>query len=150
MRYMGLDVGDKTIGVAVSDELGITANPLTTIARTGSIKRDIGEVRRIAEECKVGRIVVGMPFMLDGSVGVQAEKVKEFIEELRKRIKIKIVEWDERLTTVEVERILIASDQSREKRKKVIDKMAASVLLRSYMDREQYARRREERSEDEE
>lgn len=149
-RYMGLDVGDKTIGVAISDELGMTANPVTTIQRTGSIKREIGEVRKLAEENNVGRIVVGMPLMLDGSIGVQAEKVQTFIEEMRKRIRIPIVTWDERLTTVEVERILIASDQSREQRKKVIDKMAASVLLRSYMDREQYQKRQEEQKDDEE
>jgi putative Holliday junction resolvase len=133
---MGLDVGDKTIGVAISDEAGIAANPVTVIARTGSLKREIGEVRRLAEERGVGRIVVGMPLMLDGSVGIQAEKVAAFVEELRKRIRIPIVTWDERLTTAQVERILIESDQSREKRKKVIDKMAAAVMLNSYMDRE--------------
>ena len=149
MRYMGLDVGDKTIGVAISDELGITANPVTTISRTGSIKREIGEVRRLVEENNVGRIIVGMPFMLDGSVGIQAEKVQAFIEELRRRMRTPIDTWDERLTTSEVERILIASDQSREKRKKVIDKMAAAVILRSYMDREQYAKRREEETDNE-
>lgn len=144
MRYMGLDVGDKTIGVAISDEAGIAANPVTVIARTGSLKREIGEVRRLAEESGVGRIVVGMPFMLDGSVGIQAEKVTAFVEELRKRIRIPIVTWDERLTTVEVERILIESDQSREKRKKVIDKMAAAVMLNSYMDRQKHVARAED------
>ena len=143
---MGLDVGDKTIGVAISDEAGIAANPVTVIARTGSLKREIGEVRRLAEERGVGRIVVGMPFMLDGSVGIQAEKVAAFVEELRKRIRISIVTWDERLTTVEVERILIESDQSREKRKKVIDKMAAAVMLNSYMDRQKHVARAEEDS----
>jgi putative Holliday junction resolvase len=150
MRYMGLDVGDKTIGVAISDELGMTANPVTTIPRTASIKRDIGEVRRLAEENGVGRIIVGMPYMLDGSIGIQAEKVQAFIEELRRRVRIPLDTWDERLTTSEVERILIASDQSREKRKKVIDKMAAAIILRSYMDREQYAKRREEETDNEE
>ena len=144
MRYMGLDVGDKTIGVAMSDEIGLTANPVTVISRTGSLKREIGEIRRLVQENGIGRIVVGMPFMLDGSVGIQAEKVQAFVEHLRRRITVPVVTWDERLTTAEVERILIASDQSREKRKKVIDKMAAAVILRSYMDREQYQSRREE------
>lgn len=144
MRYMGLDVGDKTIGVAISDEIGLTANPVTVISRTGSLKREIGEIRRLVEENGVGRIVVGMPFMLDGSMGIQAEKVAAFVEELRRRIRVDVVTWDERLTTAEVERVLIASDQSREKRKKVIDKMAAAVILRSYMDREQYQSCREE------
>ena len=143
---MGLDLGDKTIGVAISDELGIAANPVTVIQRTGSLKREIGEVRKLAEENGVGRIVVGMPYMLDGSVGVQAEKVTEFIEEMRKRISIPIDTWDERFTTVEVERILIEGDQSREKRRKVIDKMAAAVMLNSYMDRESRKRRTQEDS----
>ena len=134
MRVIGLDVGDKTIGVAMSDELGITAIPVTVISRTGSLKREIGEIRRLAEENGVGRIVVGMPFMLDGTKGIQAQKVEAFVEELRRRLKVPIVTWDERLTTSEVERILIASGQSRMKRKKVIDKMAAAVMLRSYMD----------------
>ena len=134
MRIIGLDVGDKTIGVAMSDELGITAIPLTVISRTGSLKREIGEIRRLVEEHGVGCIVVGMPFMLDGSKGIQAEKVEAFVEELRRRLRVPIATWDERFTTAEVERILIASDQSREKRKKVIDKMAAAVMLRSYMD----------------
>jgi len=134
MRTIGLDVGDKTIGVAMSDEVGITANPVTVISRTGSLKREIGEIRRMVEENNVECIVVGMPFMLDGTKGIQAEKVDAFVEELRRRLKVPIVTWDERLTTSEVERILIASDQSREKRKKVIDKMAAAVILRSYMD----------------
>ncbi|MCX6377439.1 MAG: Holliday junction resolvase RuvX [Armatimonadetes bacterium] len=144
MRYMGLDVGDKTIGVAMSDEIGLTANPVTVISRTGSLKREIGEIRRLVEENGIGRIVVGMPFMLDGSVGIQAEKVAAFVEEVRRRIQIPVVTWDERLTTAEVERILIASDQSREKRKKVIDKMAAAVILRSYMDRQKHVARAEE------
>ncbi len=133
MRLMGLDVGDKTIGVAVSDELGITANPITVIQRTVSIKKDIAEVLRLAAEYGVGQIVVGMPYMLDGSVGIQAEKVESFIEALRRRTHIPVVIWDERLTTTEAERVLIEADQSRAKRKKVIDKMAAGVLLSSYM-----------------
>lgn len=134
MRIIGLDVGDKTIGVAMSDELGITAIPLTVISRTGSLKREIGEIRRLVEEHGVGCIVVGMPFMLDGTKGIQAGKVEAFVEELRRRLRVPIATWDERLTTAEVERILIASDQSRMKRKKVIDKMAAAVMLRSYME----------------
>jgi len=134
MRIIGLDVGDKTIGVAMSDELGITAMPVTVILRTGSLKREIGEIRRLVEENDVESIVVGMPFMLDGTKGIQAEKVEAFVEELRRRLRVEIITWDERLTTAEVERILIASDQSRMKRKKVIDKMAAAIMLRSYME----------------
>lgn len=139
MRLMGLDVGDKTIGVAVSDELGISASPVTVIQRTGSLKREIAEIRRVVEEYGIERIVVGMPLMLDGTTGVQAQKVEVFAEALRRRVEIPIVMWDERLTTAEVERILIAADQSRAKRKKVIDKLAAAVILQSYMDRHRSA-----------
>jgi putative Holliday junction resolvase len=133
---MGLDVGEKTIGIAVSDELGIGANPLTVVSRTGSVKREIAEVCRIAEEYKVGRIVVGMPLMLNGTAGIQAAKATVFAEALQRRSKIPVIMWDERLSTAEVERMLIASDQSRAKRKKVIDKLAAAVILQSYLDRQ--------------
>lgn len=136
LRIMGLDVGDKTIGVAVSDELGVAANPVVVIQRTASLKRDIAEVRRLAEERDVGQIVVGMPLMLDGTVGIQAEKVQAFVEALRRRVRIPVVVWDERLTTVEAERLLMEMDQSRAKRKKIIDKLAAAVMLQSYLDRQ--------------
>jgi putative Holliday junction resolvase len=134
MRLMGLDVGDKTVGVAVSDELGISAQPLTVIRRTDSIKKDLAEVRRLVEEYEVGRIVIGLPLMLNGTVGVQAQKVEEFAEGLRRRVRVPIVMWDERLSTSEIQRMLISDDQSRAKRKEVVDKLAASVILRSYMD----------------
>ncbi|MCL6628796.1 MAG: Holliday junction resolvase RuvX [Armatimonadetes bacterium] len=134
MRILGLDVGDKTIGVAVSDELGITANPVCVIQRSASIKKDISEVRRLAQDYTVEKIVVGMPLMLDGSVGVQAQKVQAFVEELRKRTTIPVEVWDERLTTSQVERVLIEMDQSRAKRKKQLDKLAAAIILQAYMD----------------
>jgi putative Holliday junction resolvase len=134
MRYMGLDVGDKTIGVAITDELGISSQPVTVIARIGSPKKEMAEVRRLVEEYGVERIVVGLPLMMDGSVGIQAEKVLAFIEGLKRRVRVPIVTWDERLSTAEVERMLIAGDQSRAKRKQVIDKLAASVILQCYMD----------------
>ena len=135
MRKMGLDVGDKTVGVAVSDELGIAANPVTVIKRTESLKKDIGEIRRIVEEYKIRLIVVGMPLMLNGTVGIQAQKVESFVEALKRRVNVPVVTCDERLTTAEVERMLIAADQSRAKRREVIDKLAAAVILQSYLDR---------------
>lgn len=135
MRTMGLDVGDKTIGVAVSDELGIAANPVTVIKRTESLKKDIGEIRKIVEEYTIGLIVVGMPLMLNGTVGIQAQKVEAFVEALKRRVNVPVVTCDERLTTAEVERMLIAADQSRAKRREVIDKLAAAVILQSYLDR---------------
>jgi len=134
MRLMGLDVGDKRVGVALSDELGICAQPVAVIQRTDSIKKDIAQIRKIIEENDVSTIIIGMPLMLNGSVGVQAEKVEAFAEALRRRVKTPIIMWDERLTTNEVERILISDNQSRAKRKEVIDKMAAAVILGSYLD----------------
>ena len=133
MRLMGLDVGDKTVGVAVSDELGITAHPVMVIRRTGSIKKESAEILRLAQEYNVERIVVGRPLMMDGTPGVQAEKVDFFVEALRRRTHIPIVEWDERLSTSEAERMLIEADQSRSKRREIIDKVAAAVILDSYM-----------------
>ena len=133
MRLMGLDVGDKTVGVAVSDELGITAHPVMVIRRTGSIKKESAEILRLAQEYNVERIVVGRPLMMDGTAGVQAEKVDFFVEALRRRTHIPIVEWDERLSTSEAERMLIEADQSRSKRREIIDKVAAAVILDSYM-----------------
>jgi putative Holliday junction resolvase len=134
MRILGLDVGDKTIGIAVSDELGITANPVGVIRRGASLKRDLAEVCKLVERYSASKIVVGMPLMLDGSPGVQAQKVQAFVDELRKRVKIPVEIWDERLTTSQVERMLIELDQSRAKRKKVVDKLAAAVILQAYLD----------------
>jgi putative Holliday junction resolvase len=144
---MGLDVGDKTIGVALSDELGISAHPVTVIKRIGSIKKEIAELLKIAEEQEVIEIVVGKPFMLDGSVGIQAEKVEFFVEALRRRTRIPVVEFDERLTTMEAERVLISAGQSREKRKEVIDMLAASVLLSAYMEQKSSREKRDESGE---
>ena len=132
---MGLDVGDKTIGVAMSDELQTIATPVKIIHRTESIRKDIGEIRKLAEENGVNLIVVGLPLMMDGSIGIQAQKVLDFVQELKRRTRAEIVTWDERLSTSEVERMLISSDQSRSKRKQVIDKLAAAVILQSYMER---------------
>ena len=135
MRIIGLDVGEKTIGIAMSDELGIAANPITIIKRTSSIRLDISAVRQIAEANDVNLAVVGLPLMMDGSEGIQAEKTLSFVAELKRRTRLEVVTWDERLSTAEVERIMIANDQSRAKRKKVIDKLAAAVILQGYMDR---------------
>ncbi len=136
MRIIGLDVGDKTIGVAMSDELVTFASPVKVIKRTESIRKDIGEIRRLAEENGVKQIVVGLPLMLNGSIGIQAEKVLQFVEELKRRTKAEIITWDERMSTLEVERMMIASNESRDKRKQVVDKLAAAVILQGYMDRQ--------------
>lgn len=131
MRVMGLDVGDRRIGVALSDELGLTASPRQVIPRDG---REWIAVARLAAEAGVGEIVVGVPRSLRGELGPQAEKVLQFIETLRARVNVPVREWDERLSTVEAERVLLSADASRARRREVIDKVAAAVILQSYLD----------------
>ncbi|MEN6355469.1 MAG: Holliday junction resolvase RuvX [Armatimonadota bacterium] len=133
-RIAALDVGDATVGVAVSDELCITANPVTTIRRSKSIKTDLRAVEELLNELGASRVVVGLPLDLKGEEGIQAAKVKDFTDRLTRRIRIPVVLWDESLSTVDAESSLIQMDISRKKRKKVIDQMAAAVILRSYLE----------------
>ncbi len=132
-RIMGLDVGDKTIGVAVSDLMGLTAQGIKTIRREG-IKKDLQEIENIIKEKDVEKIVLGLPKNMNGSLGPQGEKVIKFSEKLKEKIAIGIDFWDERLTTVAAERSLIEGDVSRKKRKKVIDMLAAVLILQGYLD----------------
>ncbi len=134
MRIMGLDVGDKTIGVAVSDEMGWTAQPLTVIRRQALLK-DCAEVARLAGEYEARTAVVGLPRNMDGSKGPQALKTEAFAQALARESGLEIVFWDERLSTQAAERTLIQADMSRAKRKKVVDKIAASIILQGYLDR---------------
>lgn len=139
MRAIALDVGDKTIGVAVSDELMLTAQGITTIERVG-IRKDCGKVIDYIKEYNCDIVVVGLPKKLDGTDSIQTEKVYEFKTMLENKMRstgmahIKIVYQDERLTTVMAERVLIEADVSRKKRKEVIDKQAAVIILQSYLD----------------
>ncbi len=133
-RLMGLDVGDKTIGVAVSDLLMITAQGVTTIKRTG-IKNDINELKKIIDEYQVTKIVAGIPKKLDGTIGIQGEKVLGFLEKMKKHIDLPLELEDERFTTAMSEKMLIEADVRRKKRKEVIDKLAAVQILSSYMQR---------------
>lgn len=133
-RLIGLDVGDKTIGVAVSDLLMITAQGVTTIKRT-NIKNDINELKKIIDEYQVTKIVAGLPKMLDGTVGIQGEKVLDFLDKLKKHIDLPVELEDERFTTSISERMLIDADVKRKKRKEVIDKLAAVHILSGYMQR---------------
>ena len=133
MRILGLDVGDVRIGVAVSDPLEVIAQPLASVRRI-SVSKDVESIKRLAEENETGKIVVGVPKTLNDEVGIQAQKVLDFVESLGKAIEIPIVLWDERLTTAEAERALIEADMSRRKRKKVIDKVAAVLILQGYLD----------------
>ena len=131
---MGLDVGNKTIGVAISDPLLLTAQGLKTISRESN-KRDIEEIEDIINKCKITKIIVGFPKNMNNTIGPQGEKVLSFVDKLKKRVNIDIILEDERLTTMAAERILIEGDVSRKNRKKVIDKVAASYILQTYLDR---------------
>lgn len=139
-RIMGLDVGDKTIGVAVSDPMRIIANGITTIERVG-IRKDTSKIIELVKEYDCGLIVVGLNKNLDGSESDQTKKVLEFRTMLENKLKstglsrVECVWQDERFTTVIAEKVLIEADLSRKKRKKVIDKQAATLILQSYLDR---------------
>lgn len=132
-RIMGLDIGNKTIGVAVSDLLGITAQGITTIKRE-SKKKDIEALKLIIKDQNVNLIVSGLPKNMNGTVGPQAKLVIKFCDLLKEETGINIEYWDERLTTVSAEKMLISGDVSRKNRKKVIDKLAAVLILQSYLD----------------
>ncbi len=133
-RILGLDVGDKTIGVAVSDGLGLTAQSVVTIRRQ-NINKDIAALKELIDEYEAVEIVVGLPKNMDGSLGPQSEKVLAFVEKLKKVFPLPVELYDERLSTAQALKALIAADLSRAKRKKIIDKMAAQVILQGYLDR---------------
>jgi len=129
---MGLDVGSKTIGVAISDELGITAQGFKTIKRK-AMEDDLRELYTIISQFQIEKIVVGLPKNMDGSLGKQAEFVLGWIEDLKNKIQLPIETWDERLSTVEASKTLLKADLSRKKRKGVIDKLAAVLILQGYL-----------------
>ncbi len=138
MRWMGLDIGDKTIGVAVSDPLFISAQGVTTVERIG-IKKDTTRLIEMIKEYEVDTVVSGLPLMLDGSDSPQTEKVREFVTRLENKarssgLKLDFVFQDERFTTKIAENVLIEANMRREKRKTIIDRQAAVIILQSYMD----------------
>ena len=128
-----MDIGSKTIGVAVSDELCLIAQGVTTLKRKG-LDHDISELRRLIEEREVTKIVIGLPKNMNNTLGPSAEMVLSFIEELNKHSAIPVITWDERLSTVAAEKVLLEADMSRKKRKRVIDKVAAMLILQGYLD----------------
>lgn len=132
-RYLGLDVGDRTIGVAVSDPFFITAQSLMTINRKSKLE-DIEILKGIIKDKDISKIIVGLPKNMNNTIGPQAKKVKTFIKELRKHTDLDIEYVDERLTTMSAERVLLEQDLSRKKRKKVIDSVAATYILQTYLD----------------
>jgi putative Holliday junction resolvase len=133
MRILGLDVGSKTIGVAVSDELNLIAQGVTTLKRKG-LRLDIKDLLRMIEEFKVEKVVVGLPKNMNGSLGPSAKMVLSLVEELKKFVDLPIITWDERLSTVAAQKALLEADVSRKKRKQVIDKVAALLILQGYLD----------------
>ena len=139
MRIMALDVGSRTIGIACSDALLMTAQGIETIRRT-SLENDFNRLRELISEYEVHELVVGMPKNMNGTKGERAEKTEEFVEKMKAVIDLPVTFWDERLSTVMAERQLIAADVSRKKRKGVIDKMAAVVILQGYLDRLQLSK----------
>jgi putative Holliday junction resolvase len=138
-RIMALDYGEKTIGVAVSDALHLTAQGLTTIRRS---KKEIEELAAIIKDNAVGEIVLGYPRNMNGTLGPRAEKTEQFAARLRSEFKLPVVFWDERLSTMAAERVLLQGDISRARRKQVIDKMAAVLILQSFLDRRANENRR--------
>jgi putative Holliday junction resolvase len=130
---MGLDVGSKTVGVAVSDELGFSAHPITTLRRT-NLRHDLRELAQLVSEKGVGQLVVGLPLNMNGSEGPRAVESRKLGDALSGETKLPVVYWDERLTTVAAEKALIEADVSRKKRKEVIDQVAACLILQGWLD----------------
>lgn len=133
MRILALDVGEKNIGLAISDKLGYTAQGLPNLRRQAQ-DEDIFKIIEIAKANEVTEIVVGMPLNLDGSLGKKAKEVTQFLEQLQEKVDLPVKTWDERLTTVQAEKVLLAQDTSRKKRKIKIDRLAAQLILQGYLD----------------
>ena len=133
VRYLGLDVGDVRIGVALSDETATLASGLTTLERVGP-RKDVQAVASLVREHGAGEVVVGIPWRLDGSLGPQGEKVMGFVQSLERFLKVPVTTWDERLTTVAADELLAAAGVRRRHRKTRIDKAAAVLILQGYID----------------
>ena len=148
-RKIGLDVGDKTVGIALSDELGITAQPLMTLERVG-IRKDTGKILDLVKEYDCDTIVIGLNKKLDGTDSIQTEKMYEFRTMLENKMRstglahVEVVFQDERLTTVMAEKVLLEADLSRKRRKEIIDKQAAVLILQGYLDKLAYQARQKE------
>ena len=135
MRVLALDLGERRIGMAISDELGWGAHPLYTLERT-NLRADLDKLVQVAEREGAGMVVVGLPLGPQGEVGTSAKKVERFGARLRSRLKISVITWDETLTSVEAEQQMIADDVSRSRRRRRLDQTAAALILQSYLERE--------------
>ncbi|NLZ48676.1 MAG: Holliday junction resolvase RuvX [Clostridiales bacterium] len=134
MRILGLDIGEKTIGVAVSDPLGFTAQGICTIKRQG-LNKDLEEIKKYVLEYSCELIVVGLPKNMNGTIGPSGEKVLKLSKKIEDYIGVKVDTWDERLTTVAAHKAMLEADLSRNKRKRIVDKLAAMYILQGYLDR---------------
>jgi putative Holliday junction resolvase len=133
VRYLGLDVGDVRIGVALSDETATIATGLPTLERVGP-RKDVRALAALVREREAGEVVVGLPRRLDGTLGPQAEKVLAFVEDLRRSVRVPVVTWDERLTSVMATQALVEAGVRRQGRKGKVDRVAAVLILQSYLD----------------
>jgi len=131
-RILALDIGTQRIGLAITDELGLIAHPLTVIKRKNDTQA-LQEIKKIIKEQKVKKIVVGMPYNFQGEIGTMGKKVMAFIEKLKTITDVPLIFWDESFTTTEAETVLIKADLSRRRRKKVVDKLAATLILESFL-----------------
>jgi len=136
VRILALDVGEKRIGLAVSDPLGLTAQGLGVLERRGR-DADLARLAEVAREWGVQEIVVGLPRHMDGSPGKQVPEILELAQALGEALGVKVTPWDERLTSREAERLLIQADLSRRRRRQVVDRLAAVLILQGYLDRRQ-------------
>jgi putative Holliday junction resolvase len=133
MRIMALDFGTKRVGIAVSDELLLTAQGMNSLERK-EISADLTEIARIARENDVQEIIVGLPLNMNGTYSEKTKEAAEFADRLSRSVSVPVKTWDERLTSMQAERVLLSADASRTKRKKVTDKLAAQIILQSYLD----------------
>lgn len=136
MKYLGLDLGSRTLGVAISDITGTIATSYTVIRHQEEYDRLLSEVEKIVKEENISKIVLGFPKNMNNTIGPKGELSLEFKEKLEKKLNIEVFLQDERLTTKQAESVLIQNNTRREKRKKVIDKLAATIILQSFLDKE--------------
>jgi len=133
MKILGLDIGEKRIGIAISDELGYTAQGMRVMNRSG-LADDLTVLRELIKETEATEVVVGLPKNMDGSLGESAQKVLSFAKKMEESLSLPVILWDERWTTAEATRLLVDADISRSKRRKVVDKLAAVLILQGYLD----------------
>lgn len=134
MRYLGLDYGSKTCGISISDATGLIASPLEVI-RYEELSELINKIGNIINDKKIDKLVLGNPINLNGTISSRSEKTFDLKKELESKYNIEVIMQDERLSTTEAEKILISNNEKRKNRKKVIDKMASTIILQSYLDR---------------